>query len=128
MRSHRILHGAIGIVGILHGHVTIAIARLRRGDGRSDARLCGMRVHGRLILIIFEAGGWLGLSGLLGVLPSRRQLARASISSRSAGGVLVTLPLIHGGRPSAQGRIAADAVRGGGRNKELTFGRVTGRK
>jgi hypothetical protein len=95
--SHGILHSTVRIMDILHRNVAIAVAR--GGDRRRDAGLCGMRIYRALVLIVFEASGRVDLSRLLlRVFTVGRHLASAIVSPRSAGGVLVALPLIHGGR------------------------------
>jgi hypothetical protein len=96
---HGILHSTVRVVDVLHGDVAVAIARLRGGDGRRGARLCGVRIDCRLVLIVFEARGrLLDLSGLLRVFTSGRHLTGTVVSSRSASSVLIALPLIHGER------------------------------
>ena len=63
MRSHGVFDTGVGVVGVLHTNVAIAVAQLwaRHGRGR-----CGrLRVQSALVWVEFEAGWRLGLLGLV---------------------------------------------------------------
>lgn len=65
MGPHRVLHAGIRVVSILHGDVAVAVAALGAGDkGRAGVALMLLwllRRETALVLVIFEAGGRLGL-------------------------------------------------------------------
>lgn len=100
MRPHRVLHAGVGIVGVLHGDVAVAVAGLR-GSGRRGgvARVLLLLYQAALVLVVFEAGGWvrlrlgsdnvrLGLSVavvivVVVVVVSRGHLASAVVSPRA---------------------------------------------
>ena len=106
MRSHGVFDAGVGIVGVLHTNVAIAVAQLRARHGRGRCRR--LRVQSALVRIEFEAGGRLGLLRLLSlaiaVVAGRHLIAAAAaitcISPRTAGAcrVGVCLPLLHGCR------------------------------
>lgn len=104
MRPHRIFDTSMGIVSVVHGDVTVAVAKLGRGNVRSSGIVvAGSRGSGRtrvdrdsaMELIVFVSGR---RRGLLRSIVSGH-LAGTVMSPRSAGrgGVWVRLPLgIHG--------------------------------
>lgn len=99
MGSHGVFHACVRVVGVLHGDVAIAVAKLGRCYGR--ARQALLRVQAALVLVVLEPGGRLRLGlGLLAarvvVVVSGSHLAIAIESARPTGGIRVRLPLIHG--------------------------------
>jgi hypothetical protein len=75
MRTHGILHPAIGITRVLHGHVPVSVSQLCSGGGRHGHRLAlGLRVSARrsLILVEGEAGGSVSLRVAVVVARDRR--------------------------------------------------------
>lgn len=106
MGPHGILDAGVGIVRVVHGDVTVAVAQMRWGNGRGG-RIVGAgsrRSGGRSVdrdsameLVVFVCGG---RRGLLRSIVSGH-LAVAVMSPRSAwrSGVGIRLPLgIHGWR------------------------------
>jgi hypothetical protein len=106
MRSHWVFHAGVGIVCILHRDVTAAVAGLGCRDRRPRVArvLLLLWYQTTLVLIVFEAGGWLRLRlrrnlrlRLAIVVVSRGHLACAVVSSVSSRAVGVGLPMIHTG-------------------------------
>lgn len=102
MGSHWIFHAGVGIVDVLHRDVAVTVAALRgrhgrRGVARMMVQLLALLLlllwcQAALVLIEFEAGGWLLLRlrrnlrlrlRLAVTVVSRRQLPGAVVSSRA---------------------------------------------
>lgn len=97
MGSHWIFHAGVGVIDVLHRDVAVTVAALRGRHGRRGVAgvlllLLLLWQQAALVLIVFEAGGWLllrlrgnlrlGLRLAIAVL-SRGHLPGAVVSSRA---------------------------------------------
>jgi hypothetical protein len=130
MRSHRILHPAIGISSVLHGHVPISVPQLcsrgwRNGHGLGlRLRMC---THPALVLLVGKAGGSVSLRAAVVVARDGRLGRRGvTVVSSRRGGVRIGTPLIHR-EPSGAAQVPAStttAMQG----RKSSWGAATGRR